>query len=229
MIIDCIGCLHGVRQKLRGGDLLIITGDITASDRAFEYIEFFLWLDQQQYRKKLLIGGNHDNLLQKIPPIPESLPDNVDYLCDSGTEFEGINICGSPWTSTFKGINPKCKAFTKESDYLLMDEWEKIPRDTDILVTHSPAYGILDGLPMEDGALFHVGSKSLYYWLKYVERPRLHVFSHIHEGYGQVEHFPTYEDKMMLSVNCSIINEKYKPVNAPVRIILGDEDFPSRC
>jgi hypothetical protein len=28
MIIDCIGCLHGARPALEGGDLLIITGDL---------------------------------------------------------------------------------------------------------------------------------------------------------------------------------------------------------
>jgi len=41
MIIDCIGCMHGVYPKLDGGDLLIITGDITRRDDPREYIPFF--------------------------------------------------------------------------------------------------------------------------------------------------------------------------------------------
>ena|SRR5215475_14124665 len=221
MIIDCIGCLHGFQPKLEGGDLLIVTGDCTASDKAFQFIEFFLWLDKQDYRKKVFIAGNHDNILQEVPPIPESLPDNVSYLCDSGTEFEGLKIWGSPWSHRFIGINPKCTAFTYYDETWYYDEkLSKIPHDTDILITHTPAFGVLDAIPQEDGSDFHVGSKALFGWLKYVERPLLHVFSHIHEAYGQVETFATYNYKMMNSVNCSIMNEKYKPVNKPIRIIL---------
>jgi Icc-related predicted phosphoesterase len=220
MIIDCIGCLHGKLPKLEGGDLLIVTGDLTSADRPFQFIEFLLWLDKQEYTKKIFIGGNHDNILIKSPPESDTLPKNTEYLLDSGTEFEGLKIWGSPWTLSFKEINPKCMAFTNSIDDLLMDAWEKIPGDTDILVTHSPPFSILDGIPIEDGSLFHVGCKSLYNTIKYSVRPRLHVFSHIHEAYGQTEYFPTYNDKMMISVNCSIMNEHYKPVNAPIRIIL---------
>lgn len=32
MIIDCIGCLHDHYPELEGGDLLIVTGDLTARD-----------------------------------------------------------------------------------------------------------------------------------------------------------------------------------------------------
>lgn len=231
MIIDCIGCLHGAEPKLKGGDLLIITGDLTASDNSFQFMQFLIWLDKQKYQKKIFIGGNHDNILNHVPPLSSTLPENTEYLSDTGTEFRGLKIWGSPWSASFKEINPRCTAFTVpygfNKENLLMDKWEKIPHGTDILITHSPAYGILDGIPIEDGSLFHVGSKSLYGWLKYVERPRLHVFSHIHEAYGQTEYFSTYEDKMMISVNCSIMNERYKPVNEPIRIILSDKNFPS--
>jgi len=219
MIIDCIADLHGHYPKLEGGDLLIVAGDITADDKAFQYIEFFLWLDKQDYRKKIFIGGNHDNILKKIPPIPKSLPNNVEYLCDSGTEFEEFTIWGSPWTPWFSGVHPKCKAFMNH-DEVIMGKWVRIPQKIDILITHGPAYGVLDGIPIEDGTLYHAGSHSLYGWLKYVERPRLHVFGHIHEAYGQEEYFITYEDNMTLSVNCSHVNGQYEPVNKPIRVIL---------
>jgi hypothetical protein len=227
MIIDCIGCLHGARPQLEGGDLLIVTGDLTERDTAEEHAQFQIWLHDQNYRKKIVIAGNHDNRLQNLPfeGIQRQYREmREDYLCDSGTEFEGLKIWGSPWTSQFKGINPKCCAFTvpvsPDMEYRFMEKWDLIPHDTDILVTHTPAFSILDGIPSEDGSLFHVGSKSLYSWLKYVRRPALHVFSHIHEAYGQKEHFQTYGYKMMRSVNCSIMNEYYEPVNKPIRIVL---------
>ena len=230
MIIDCIGCLHGARPKLEGGDLLIVTGDLTARDEPEQYLAFNEWLKNQNYKRKIVIAGNHDNCLQSgvtvfVNPLLANsyIPlygIDVNYLCDSGTEFEGLKIWGSPWTKTFKRMNPNCKAFTVETEKELAEKWALIPDDMDILITHSPPYGILDGIPMEDGSLFHVGSKSLYGRLKYAIRPHLHVFSHIHEAYGQIEHFPTYNDKMMISINCSIMNKLYKPVNVPIRIIL---------
>ncbi len=173
-------------------------------------------MGNQDYKKIILIGGNHDTLMEDWIPMKQ---DNMEYLCDSGTEFEGLTIWGAPWTPWFSGVNPKCKAFMK-SDSQLSKHWEKIPQKIDILITHGPAFGILDGIPQEDGTLYHAGSKSLFGWLKYVERPRYHIFGHIHEAYGLEEYFPTYLDNMMQSINCSYVNEFYEPVNKPVRIEL---------
>ncbi len=231
MIIDCIADLHGFYPKLEGGDLLVVAGDLTARNIEKEWHEFGTWMDKQIYEKIVFIAGNHDTMIEKWDKEqdekgyqgPVSDPnEKIEYLCDSGTEVvtdgNRLKIWGTPWTPWFHGVNPKCKAFMK-SDESLSDHWDKIPMGIDILITHGPAFGVLDGIPLEDGTLYHAGSKSLYGWLKYVERPRLHIFGHIHEAYGQEEHFPTYLDNMMLSVNCSHVNERYKPVNKPIRIV----------
>jgi len=225
-IIDCVSDLHGFEPELEGGDLLIVAGDLTARDKPMEYDCFCTWLMNQPYKKKIFIGGNHDNLLTDFMPKIYRCPvrkdfktnenlEHFEYLCDSGTEFEGLKIWGSPWTPWFYGVNPSCKAFML-SESKLVKKWELIPTDTDILITHGPPYGILDRTIREKCA----GSTSLYAWLKYVVRPKLHVFGHIHENYGKIEVFPTYNDKMMISVNASHVNEKYEPVNKPIRIIL---------
>lgn len=235
MIIDCISDLHGYYPKLKGGDLLIVAGDLTAKDTPEEWAHYFLWQREQDYKKIVFIAGNHDNRLQKIDMAFYSPEHKVDYLCDSGTEFsyhidgfpeedEGflpsgkrtLKIWGTPWTKTFEGMNSHCKAFTVEKEEELADKFEKIPHDTDILITHSPPLGILD--KTSDGK--HVGSRFLYGWFKYVERPKLHVFGHIHEAYGQAEVFNGYNDIMVKSVNASHVNERYKPVNKPIRVIL---------
>ena len=233
MIIDCISDLHGFYPILMGGDLLILAGDYTAADKLTQWAEFFQWLKKQEYEKKILIAGNHDNFLANGMPANEKaaavreIQDLIDlkededfeYLCDSGTEFEGLKIWGSPGTPWFQKVNHKCQAFMQR-DLDLWDCWDKIPAKVDILITHGPAYGILDGIEQEDGSMYHCGSKSLYNWLKYVERPRVHICGHIHEGYGIEEHFVTYNDEMMLSVNCSYIDGKYRPMNKPIRIEL---------
>lgn len=144
MKITCIGCLHGYGPKLPGGDLLIVTGDLTARDSENEDALFDYWLNEQLYKKKVVIGGNHDNVLAEGRLKLQF----CDYLCDSGTEFEGLKIWGTPWTSSFKGINPKCTAFIMpfgcDTEQHLKYKWDLIPDDTDILITHSPPFGIYD-------------------------------------------------------------------------------------
>lgn len=217
MIIDCISDLHGHYPKLEGGDLLIVAGDLTTSDQYLQYEDFFEWLEQQNYKNKILIAGNHDNHLEMV--IDEQIcDDEVAYLCDSGTEFEGLKIWGSPWTTRFAGMNPKCMAFTVDTDDDLASKFSLIPEDVDILITHSPAFGILDGIEMEDGTEYHAGSISLRNMVLSSDRLpklKLHVFGHIHEHGGK-----TFETTLTKFVNASHVNEHYKPVNKPVRIEL---------
>jgi Icc-related predicted phosphoesterase len=216
MIIDCIADLHGHYPKLEGGDLLIVAGDLTARDTIYEHADFLGWLNIQKYKKKIFIAGNHDNNVDKKFDWDETL----DYLCDSGAEFEGLKIWGSPWTPLFEGINPACKAFML-SEGKLEAKFAKIPDDTDILVTHGPPLGVFDGIvnniPMKNGMMKKIvkyaGSRSLDDRVSDI-KPRLHVFGHIHEGYGQ----DLIGDVEF--VNCSHVNERYEPVNKPIRVIL---------
>lgn len=245
MIVDCISDLHGAFPELEGGDLLIVAGDLTARDRFEEYCEVFSKIAKAKYKKKIVVAGNHDNLLQTDDWFAKMTID-FDYLCDSGTEFsyhidgfpeedEGflpsgkrtLKIWGSPWTKTFPNMNPHCKAFTVDSEEELASKFSLIPEDTNILITHSPVYGILDKVkrynskgywdPKKD-SYENVGSKSLQNHIDWDFYLQLHVCGHVHEGYGQEKgntgifsyHY----------VNCSIMNEVYDPVNQPIRVIL---------
>jgi len=226
MKVCCISDLHGLTPELEDGDLLLIAGDCTASDKVMDWGRFFSWLKRQNYRMKVIVGGNHDNFLQECCTSEGSKKitdedDDFVYLCDSGIEFEGFKIWGSPWSLWFKGINPRCKAFTgSESD--LASKFALIPVDTDILVTHSPPFGVLDGIPIEDGSLFHAGSKSLATNIdERLEDLYLHVFGHIHEGYGKC--FKDYDKDVGLgcpSINASLMNARYEADNKPIYIRL---------
>lgn len=220
MIIDCVSDLHGFYPKLDGGDLLIVAGDLTKDDRIPSWKEFFEWIGKAPYAQKVYIGGNHDHFLEDCLSYTEAKDlaldweiGNIAYLKDSGIEFEGLKIWGSPWVPYFIGMGSKYAAFTG-TDKVLADKWAMIPSDTDILVTHGPPAGILD-LVMDD----IVGSESLRKEL-YGERikPKLHVFGHIHEGYG---HIPKMVDMPNTQfVNASHVNEYYQPINKPIRIVL---------
>lgn len=212
MKITCVSDLHGHYPELPGGDLLILAGDYTKSDQPKEYLQFGNWLREQPYRKKVFIGGNHDNLLEgpKLA-IHSNMTDGVCYLSDSGTEFEGLKIWGSPWTKWFHGVNPKCKAFMLGSETKLYKKFSLIPDDVDILVTHSPPFTILDKTVRDE----QVGSTSLLAHHIPRLRPKLWVFGHIHEAYGQAGGYTWNNTRY---VNASHVNERYEPVNEPITV-----------
>ena len=112
---------------------------------------------------------------------------------------ERIKIWGSPFTPeflnwAFMGTPEKRKAL-----------WAEIPEHLDILITHGPPFGILDRtIDGENAGCPHL--------LKAVQskKPKIHLFGHIHEGYGTLEIDGT------LFVNASLCNERYDLINAPV-------------
>ncbi len=247
MIIDCISDLHGHYPKLEGGDLLILAGDYTASDKITQWAEFFNWLKEQPYQNKVLIAGNHDRFFESGFPktqkeadelkevqsflrdMGEMVETDFEYLCDSGTEIwteyqitkwgtrptpnaKKLKIWGSPWTKWFPEVNPKCTAFMLKTEEELAEKWALIPEDTDILITHSPAYAIFDQIGKHK--IDSVGSLSLGNMICN-RNIKLHVFGHIHESYGYGS--PIVD---LISVNASHVNEHYKPVNKPIRVIL---------
>lgn len=207
MIIDCISDLHGEQPMLPGGDLLIVAGDLTAGDSECEHALFDYWLNDQPYSKKVVIAGNHDNVLAEGRLKFQF----CDYLCDSGTEFEGLKIWGSPWTHKFSGVNPHCTAFMI-SEEELAKKWTLIPDNTDILVTHSPPNGIMD---RTTGSRMHVGSPSLKEHVMDRIKPKLHVFGHIHEWGGF-----KIKEGMTEFVNASVMNEDYDLVRDFTRVII---------
>lgn len=240
MEITITSDLHGHYPELEGGDLLIVAGDLTARDTEREYRIFREWIMKQDYDRKIFIGGNHDNWLQKncapspFPKGPPGLDLDVEYLCDSGTDFEWhethvtkwgtrpleggrhlkLKIWGSPWTQTFPGMNPSCMAYTAKTDEELAVYWSLIPEGTDILITHSPPWGVLD----LNNKGHHCGSKTLAHKIGLMENPpKLWVWGHIHEAYGI--DLPV-RGKPVKMINASHVNEYYKPVNKPFRIEL---------
>lgn len=219
MKIDCIADLHGNYPQLSGGDLLIVAGDHTARDDLEGLAAFELWLRGQDYKMKVVIGGNHDMSMQVTPEIGETLEKNegVKYLCDSGTEFEGIKIWGCPWTLTFDGINPRCTGFTGTEEELKA-HYDLIPEGTQILVTHGPSKNILDRTVTDEP----VGSSALSEAIIRV-RPLLHVHGHIHEAYGYFKAtFMQQETEQNLGemhvINCSYVDSNYEVTNQPFRI-----------
>ena len=208
--ITAIADLHGHFPVLKGGDLLIVAGDLTAKHTEKEHFDFWRWACYQNFKKVIVIGGNHDEYLEEHPEALQDAGETLCYLKDSGTTFEGLKIWGTPWSLWFDGINPRCKAFTgSESD--LAKHFEKIPDDTDILISHGP-FAACNDRSTRGKCL---GSNAMRDAVERV-KPPLFICGHIHEAYGYTLY--KHAGPNTRCYNVAIMDELYRPVNTPVEI-----------
>ena len=71
-------------------------------------------------------------------------------------------------------------------------KFQEIPEDTDILITHTPPYAILDNERNHDDPNIpdskkRFGCKELRDEILNRIKPMYNIFGHIHDGYGQME------------------------------------------
>lgn len=185
---DTHGCHHRLRD-LPDADMVVHSGDFCMVGSEQEAIDFLNWFCDLPYRHKIFICGNHDDCLYGANI--NGLDDNVHYLCNSGIEIEGLKFYGIPM---FMG---DCVTDGQSRNYA------NIPADTDILITHSPAFGILDF----DNDI-NYGSEDLLQAMTNVN-PSVHLFGHIHKQHGITTIGPT------IFSNGAIINEDYSILNHP--------------
>lgn len=197
--------LHRV-VKVPDGDVVIHCGDFSNGD-VVSAADFVMWFERLPHKRKILIAGNHDRLCETIPDVWRSILSHqgpsIIYLEGDSVEIKGIRFWGSPYTPEFFDW-----AFNVKRG-LLHEHWDKIPNNTDVLITHGPAYGILD-IPQTTiiGQKDHCGCKELSEAIKRV-KPKLHAFGHIHYSYGM------HAGKDTASANVSICGENYKPTRQP--------------
>lgn len=163
-ISDTHGCHHRQRD-LPEADVVVHSGDFTMNGSEAEAIDFMNWFCDLPYHHKIFICGNHDDCLYGANI--DGLDDNVHYLCNSGIEIDGLKFYGVPM---FMG---DCVTDRQSRNYAC------IPEDTDILITHSPAYGILD---FDDG--INYGSEEILQSLPVLHNLKAHLFGHIHARHG---------------------------------------------
>lgn len=204
MKIVCIADTHNLTDELElpDGDVLVVAGDICGQGRLGEVAHFHRFIKEQSHRHKVVIAGNHDwpFMLKADADEIRALKHDVIYLQDSGCEIDGVRFWGSPWQPEFFGW-----AFNLYRGKALAEKWAMIPDDTDVLLTHTPPYGILDRLFSGES----VGCDDLTEALVRV-RPKLHVFGHIHNDYGIEERGWT------IYVNACVCTERYLPYNSPI-------------
>jgi len=198
--------LHGYEPVLPDGDLLIIAGDLTASNTFQQYADFFEWLKNQKYEKKIIVPGNHDTRLESFLENIQ-LDDDVEVLINSGTTFRGLKLWGCPHSLKFKAVNPLCAAYML-SEKELEKVYKKTPEHVDIYISHGPAYGILDRNAYGNSC----GSKELKNLMTRL-KPVVFICGHIHESCGEELYVtrPITETHFFTIVrNVAYVDENYR-------------------
>lgn len=204
----CISDTHGKHRELSlpKGDVLLVAGDFTWKGKLEEIHEFNQWLKTLPFRYIVVIGGNYEYCLDTShsgeynAKVAEKALTNCIYLIDSHVTIHGIKIYGSPFQPKLGNM-----AFNLNRGAQLKRVWDKIPEDTNILLTHTPPLGY------GDRTFFgkHVGCEELAKAVKRI-KPQIHVFGHIHEGYG------IYSDGNTIFMNSSTCTLLYDALHEPL-------------
>lgn len=194
---------------LGSGDVLVHAGDCTNVGKVGEIKDFLDWFSNTDYTHKIFIAGNHDFGFELVHDIaPEYKEKGVHYLFDSEVVIDGVKFYGSPWQPEFYDW-----AFNLPRGEKLAEKWALIPGNTDVLITHGPAHGMLDWVPSGQ----QVGCQDLFHRVMEVQ-PKIHVCGHIHCAYGQ-KYFNGVE-----FLNAAVLNERYLHENKPIKLEFDVEE-----
>lgn len=223
--------LHGAplsmsdMKQLKGVDTLLIAGDVFEMNRKIKNMVNFFNFIQDEYGVKNIImtPGNHDHNIfeayledhpedtgesRRYDYIPRIYKDemkekcNLDILIDESITLDGIKIFGSPWSPHFLNW-----AFMKPEGALTY-QYERIPTDTDILLSHTPPWvkdSDIDAVKWPGLDYHKCGSVALASAIKHYQ-PQYMFCGHIHSG-----------DHNLLEIgktkcyNVSYLGEDYEP------------------
>ena len=130
--------------KIPPCDILIHTGDVFMSGKyrsrstsIRKLQEFNEWTKTLPAKRVILIGGNHDFILETLSKSQkESLLDNIIYLQNSTISYHNFHFIGCPFSSGISGNNTfQSQSFKNESDQFIQDCSHRFHENI-ILLTH---------------------------------------------------------------------------------------------
>merc|ERR1712013_675518 len=167
----CISDTHNrtdnYHDRIPEGDVLLHSGDFTATSADDEIVHFtnFLGKIAHKFSHIVVIAGNHEisfdpltwnkgglkvaafkAFMGRNPMSSRSTPErsrellsNCTYIENETVELFGIKIYGPPATPSHHDLG-----FNWARGEQLLTQWNNIPDDTDISITHGPLLGIGD-------------------------------------------------------------------------------------
>lgn len=209
MKIVAISDVHNLWHKLTipECDVLISAGDYSSRGQPEVVEAFHKWMDKQPADVLVSVQGNHELWVEKnfdeARDIVHKINKRIHFIAEDGVDIDGVKLWGSAITPTFFNW-----AWNRNRGDAIKAHWDKIPDDTEILVTHGPPFGILDKLSSGES----VGCADLRTRIDKLNKLKTHIFGHIHPGSGE------YDYESVKFVNAAIVNDQYK-LQYPVRII----------
>ena len=147
---------HGMYRRMNvpaDVDILICAGDACEGFNPEDLKDFFSWYADIPAKLRIFVAGNHDRIFNSEPDRARQLvPSSVVLLENSGIKYDGISfysVAARPY----------------------LQSPVTIPKGTDFLITHGPAYGYLDRA---------LGCKNLYLSMVGLG-VKYHIFGHVHE------------------------------------------------
>lgn len=188
MRIIGISDTHNMHEKLTNeinnlyqseNDILIHAGDMTEGNKE-DLININNWFSKLKFKKSniICVSGNMDGISLDGTLNGHKIFNNAIYLehelYQLNINNKLINIFGSPWTLKFVG------GFQIYNEKTSNNLWNKVPNNIDILITHGPPAGILD----RTSSGIHTGDNSLYDNVFNRIKPKVHIFGHVHNSFG---------------------------------------------
>ena len=198
--------------KVPDGDILVHCGDLSSQGKLPDTLDFLRWFNTHPHKHKIFIAGNHDWIFEQDPNfyriVKMEFPE-LTYLQDEACEVAGLKFYGSPHQPRFYNW-----AFNKDRGADIKRYWDKIPTDTDVLITHGPPYGICDeAYRVGYNITEHVGCVDLLDAIKRV-KPKIWIGGHIHYSYG-IGNVIHDDGSRTVCYNCSVLDESYVVTNKP--------------
>lgn len=216
--VVCISDTHGhVPRAVPDGDVLVHAGDGIGDSygvpgaglRALRK-----WMGELPHAHKVYVPGNHDAVFSDEPAWARKFmaEAGVTVLVDQEVSLGGLRVWGSPWCPEFGNW-----WFMKPAEFRAR-AFAMIPDGLDMLITHTPPRGRLD-YRHKFKHPESLGCHELAARLVTMDKaPRLHVFGHIHGGYGMRDY--RSDGEVTVLVNAAHCDEAYRPVNPPIVVEL---------
>lgn len=175
---------HFDENAFRGVELILSAGDLKSA-----YLQFLVTMI---HCPLMYVHGNHDAQYRVKPP------DGCDCIDGDLVVYKGLRILGLGGSMRYNRhpieSYPPYQLTERQMYWKIKKVMPKIRRQGgfDILLTHSPAFGIGDGAD-----LTHTGFKTFIPLIEQY-KPKYHVFGHMHLQFGKAPRSFRYQDSTML-------------------------------
>lgn len=195
---------HYLLESMPQCDILIHAGDIFMTNRMtstegsiYELRKFNEWLGKLDAKYKLVIGGNHDLVLETLgKERSQELLSNALYLCNSGVELLGLNIFGTPLSRGHSANRAFQSTEFLQDAVMNISKYKDSGKPIDIFVSHGPNS-----------------------WLGQEIQPTvMHIYGHVHTSHGVRSRKCKNENssKIWYEVGAPIMDSCYNPSQVPL-------------